>query len=128
MVGNFSQAISDAKSANVPDLDHINSLTDYLNDINEFLFWKPTEKERGDVVYNKICLFYWILGQNTLSGLQSEVLPKEAGKPLTILSTWMVDYANALGTFYDNPESINKETIEAFYKSPLITWRYTKGL
>lgn len=115
---NFSQAIHDAKSANVPDLDRINSLEDYMNAINEFLFWKPTENERGDVVYNKICLFYWILNQKTLSSLQSETLPKAVGKPLTVLSAWMVEYAKALGTFYDTTESINKETIDTFYHSP----------
>jgi len=115
---NFAQAIYDAKKADVPDLDHINSLEDYMNDINEFLFWKPTENERGDVVYNKICLFYWILDQPTLALLQSQILPKEAGKPLTILSAWMVEYANALGAFYDTEESIDAATIETFYKSP----------
>ncbi|KAG0127200.1 phosphatidylserine decarboxylase-related protein [Tuber indicum] len=115
---NFNQAIADAKRANVPDLDEINDLTDYLNDINKFLFWKPTENERGDVVYNKICLFYWILEQRTTSVLQSVVLPNQANKQLTTLSQWMVDYANCLGAFYDTEDSINAETIETFYNSP----------
>ena len=115
---NFNQAIADAKRANVPDLDEINDLTDYLNDINEFLFWKPTENERGDKVYNKICLFYWFLEQRTILVLQSEVLPNQADRPLTILSNWMVDYANSLGAFYDTEASINAETIETFYNSP----------
>lgn len=115
---NFWQAIHDAKSANVPDLDKINSLDDYLNDINEFLSWMPTENEKGDVIYNKICLFYWILNQNTLSRFQSETLPKAMGQPLPFFSAWMVEYANALGAFYDETASIDKETIETFYKSP----------
>jgi len=115
---NFSQAISDAKRANVPDLDNINNLTEYLDDINEFLFWKPTENERGDKVYNKICLFYWILEQRTTLVLQTEVLPNQVGRPLTIFSSWMVDYANSLGAFYDTEASINAETIETFCNSP----------
>ncbi|KAA8914693.1 phosphatidylserine decarboxylase-related protein [Sphaerosporella brunnea] len=102
----------------IPDLDHINSLDDYLDDINEFLYWMPTENERGDRVYNKICLFYWILDQPSLGMLQSQILPKEAGKPLTPLSNWIVDYANALGAFYDKPESIDSKTIDTFYASP----------
>ncbi|KAL7267912.1 hypothetical protein RUND412_009485 [Rhizina undulata] len=32
-------------------MDHINSLNDYLNDINEFLFWKPIENQTGDVFF-----------------------------------------------------------------------------
>lgn len=115
---NFNQAIADAKIANVPDLDNINNLNDYLNALNEFLFWKPTENERGDVVYNKICLFYWILAQRTTSVLQSLVLPNQADKPLTVLSEWIVKYANSLGAFYDTEASINAETIETFYNSP----------
>jgi len=115
---NFNQAIADAKRANVPDLDHIDSLSDYLNALNEYLSWKPSEKERGDVIYNKICLFYWILEQRTTSRLQSEVLPNQADKQLTILSGWMRDYANSLGAFYDTEASIDAETIETFYNSP----------
>ncbi|CUS11614.1 unnamed protein product, partial [Tuber aestivum] len=115
---NFNQAIADAKRANIPDLDNIDNLTDYLNDINEFLFWKPAENERGDVIYNKICLFYWILEQRTTSILQSVVLPNQADKQLTILSQWMVKYANCLGAFYDTEKSINAETIDTFYHSP----------
>lgn len=38
---NFAQAIHDAKRADIPDLDHINSLDDYLNNINDFLFGCP---------------------------------------------------------------------------------------
>jgi len=115
---NFNQAIADAKRANVPALDDIDDLSSYLNAINEFLFWKPSENERGDVVYNHICLFYWILEQRTTSRLQSEVLPKQADEQLTVLSAWMVDYANALGAFYDTEDSINAETIQTFYDSP----------
>ncbi|RPB00779.1 hypothetical protein L873DRAFT_1834891 [Choiromyces venosus 120613-1] len=115
---NFNQAIADAKRANVPDLDKINDLDDYLNDINEFLFWRPAENERGDRVYNKICLFYWILEQRTTSALQSMILPNEVNKKLTSLSEWMVEYANVLGTFYDSEDSINAETIQTFYDSP----------
>ena len=117
-VYNFNQAIADAKKAKIPELVHINDLTDYLNDINEFLFWKPTENERGNVVYNKICLFYWILGQNNTLSLQTEVLPTQTNKPLTALSKWIVDYANSLGTFYDSKDSIDAKTIETFYDSP----------
>ncbi|KAL7270598.1 hypothetical protein RUND412_006688 [Rhizina undulata] len=115
---NFYQAIADAKKADIPALDKINDLDDYLNSINDFLFWKPSENEKGDVVYNHICLFYWILDQPTLSLLQSQILPKEAGKPLTVLSKWMVDYANSLGAFYDKTDSINAATIQSFYDSP----------
>lgn len=115
---NFSQAIHDAKRADVPDLDGIDSLDDYLNSINDFLFWMPTENQRGDVVYNKICLFYWILNQPTLSLLQTQILPKEAGKDLTPLSQWIVKYANTLGTYYDTEASIDAATVATFYASP----------
>jgi phosphatidylserine decarboxylase len=115
---NFAQAIHDAKKANIPDLDPINSLEDYLNDINNFLFWKPIENKTGNLVYNKLCAFYWILEQPSLALLQSQILPKEASKPLTILSEWIIDYANAIGTFHDSEKSIDAATIETFYNSP----------
>jgi phosphatidylserine decarboxylase len=113
----FYQAIHEAKKADIPALDTINSPEDFLDDINEFLNWMPVENQRGDMVYNKICLFYWILDQPSLIMLQSQILPKEAGKPLTDLSKWIVEYANALGTFLDTPESIDDATIQTFYDS-----------
>ncbi|KAL7271861.1 hypothetical protein RUND412_005355 [Rhizina undulata] len=115
---NFNMAIQNARDANIPELGNINSLEDYLIIINEFLFWKPVENERGDKVYKMICTFYWILNQWSLSALQTLMLPNAVNKPHTILSQWILEYAKSVGVFLDTEASINEETIKPFYNTP----------
>ncbi|MCY1065376.1 phosphatidylserine decarboxylase [Nannocystis sp. RBIL2] len=50
--------------------------------------------------------------------LQNPIVPAERAAPLTPLSKWMVDYADAWGTFLDTAESIDEETLRTFSNSP----------
>lgn len=114
----FNQAIANAQKKNIPQLRNIKNLDDYLKFINGLLYWVPSENEPGKEVYNRLCEFYFILDQAPVLELQNKIVPHDQAAPLTPLSAWMVDYANALGAFLDTPESLTAESIESFYNSP----------
>jgi phosphatidylserine decarboxylase len=92
------------------------SLDDYILHINNFLSWIPEENESGKKVYDEICLFYFILDQISVIRYQNAIVP--SATTLTPLSAWIVEYANAVGTFYDTPASISPEAVATFYASP----------
>ena len=122
----FNTAIENARKYNIPQLRDIENLCDYLDWINEFLTWIPTENRAGVEVYNHLCKFHFILDQEPVRWLQNlEVPPSKVVDKLlpreeepTPLSAWMVRYANALGRFLDTPESLTPESIQSFYDSP----------
>jgi phosphatidylserine decarboxylase len=114
----FNQAIQHAHRWNIPQIERIKNLDDYLQWINDLLFWVPSEKETGREVYNRICEFYFILDQPPVRELQNPIKPQSSSLPLTPLSEWMVKYARAMGAFLDTPESLTPESLESFFKSP----------
>ena len=57
----FNQAIERARSFNIPQLEDIHNLEDYLQWMNDFLSWVPCENHSGREVYNRLCKFYFIL-------------------------------------------------------------------
>lgn len=111
-------AIEQAQAWNVPALYDIRSRQDYINWINELLYWVPCENMPGHAIYNQLCKFHFILDQPALRSYQNPVLPREGSAALTPLSAWMVRYAQAMGAFLDTPESITDESLESFKKSP----------
>ncbi|HEX7414810.1 MAG TPA: phosphatidylserine decarboxylase, partial [Bacteroidia bacterium] len=96
----------------------VKDLDSYLNWINEFLYWVPSETSSGMVVNDHLSAFYFIADQEPVLSLQNKVIPYNKALPLTPFSKWLVDYANALGAFHDTPESLNKESEQSFYDSP----------
>ncbi len=114
----FEKAIKKANSSNAPLLKEIKDLDSYLNWINEFLYWVPSETSTGMSVNDHLCAFYFIADQETILALQNKVVPHNKALPLTPFSKWLVDYANALGEFHDTPESLTKESEQSFYDSP----------
>ncbi len=114
----FEQSIRNAHKYNVPRIQNIRNLDDYLAYINGLLEWIPSETESGREIYYRICEFYFILDQEPVKGLQNRISPKDQAPPLTPLSAWMVDYANAWGAFLDTPESLTRESLRSFYASP----------
>lgn len=115
-VDEFKLAVGTAIETDIEALEGIRSLDDYLHHINNFLTWLPEENESGKRVYDEICLFYFILDQISVIRYQNAVVPSSID--LTVLSHWIVKYANALGDFYTTPESISPETVATFYASP----------
>jgi len=114
----FEKAVAEARAWNIPELADLKNLESYYVYINDFLTWIPSENEPGREVYNKLCKFYFVLDQDAVIGLQNKVVPHDKAPPLTPLSAWLVDYANALGVFLDTPESLTPASLESFRKSP----------
>lgn len=114
----FNKAIERARKWNIPEIEDIKNLQDYLEWMNDLLYWVPTENKPGKEVYNHLCKFNFILDQPPVLGLQNRVVPHPTAPPLTPLSAWMVRYANAMGEFLDTPESLTPESLKSFYDSP----------
>jgi len=112
----FKAAVGTAIETDIDALEGIGSLEDYILHINNFLSWVPEENESGKRVYDEICLFYFILDQISVIRYQNAIVPSSIS--LTVLSAWIVEYANAVGTFYDLPASISPEAVATFYASP----------
>lgn len=118
----FQAAIAKAHSYHIPELSDLTNLAEYLQYINQLLYWVPSEDVPGKEVYNRICKFYFILDQEPVVKLQNAILPSHAPDkepaPTTELSAWMVRYAQAMGEFLDTPESLTAESLNSFYDSP----------
>ncbi|KAF5018460.1 hypothetical protein F66182_9557 [Fusarium sp. NRRL 66182] len=89
---------------------------------SSLLRWTPTENREAKDIVDILCMFYFVLDQPPLLGLQSPMTPKQAGQPLTWLSAWMVNYSRHIGLFMDSPESITTESLEGFKRSPKYNW------
>ncbi len=114
----FDTAIKNARKKNIPDLADINNLQDYLQWINNLLYWIPSENYPGRNIYNHLCKFYFILDQEPVLALQNKVIPHDKMPPLYPLSAWMVKYANAMGQFLDTEASLTEASEKSFYDSP----------
>jgi phosphatidylserine decarboxylase len=123
----FEVAIKQANSKNVPLLESVKNLDQYLNWINAFLYWVPTENSSGENVNDYLCAFYFIVDQEPVLHLQNKVIPHSKTPALTPFSEWLVNYANALGFFLDTPESLTVESEQTFYDSPAYNMKeYTR--
>ncbi|HEX4302170.1 MAG TPA: phosphatidylserine decarboxylase [Rhizomicrobium sp.] len=114
----FTRAVDKAASYNIPSLHDIKTFDDYIAWIDGLLTWVPSENHAGKKIYNHICEFYFILDQPTVRELQNHIVPGAQMPPLTELSQWMVEYADAWGRFLDTTESITPESLESFARSP----------
>ncbi len=114
----FEKAIKQATGNNVPLLENVKSLEAYLDWIDAFLYWVPTENISGQNVNDHLSAFYFIADQEPLLSLQNKIVPNDNALPLTIFSEWLVNYANAIGNFLDTPESLTPESEQTFYDSP----------
>jgi phosphatidylserine decarboxylase len=115
---NFQQALYLVQQKNIPQLQAVKTIDDYLNWINDLLYWIPSENESGRVIYDKFTGFYFILDQAPIRQLQTPIIPAIPSLPLTPLSAWIVNYAQAMGEFLDTPESLTADSLASFYQSP----------
>ena len=114
----FREAVQRAHDSGVEEMRDVKTLADYLDFINGVLRWVPCEEVQGKHINNHLCKFYFVLDQPPVRQLQNDVVPYDEAPTLTPLSTWMVEYANALGKFLDTPESITDESLASFLASP----------
>jgi len=114
----FERAIKKANGKNVPLLENVKNLEEYLDWIDAFLYWVPIENSSGQNVNDHLSAFYFIADQEPLLSLQNKVVPNDNVLSLTTFSEWLVNYANAMGDFLDTPESLTPESEQTFYDSP----------
>jgi len=113
------KAIQSARSKNVEFLNqHVPDYAGFLDYLNSLLYWVPYENFDGKEVYFRIVTPYFIFDQPTMIKHQNKVIPYTKAPPLTPLSLWIVKYAKSIGEFLDTPESLTKETLATFKKSP----------
>jgi phosphatidylserine decarboxylase len=111
----FETAIKSARSMKLPLIENVSTLDQYLDWMNEFLYWIPQEDSSGGCVNDHLSASYFIADQEPLLSLQNKVIAYDKAVALTPFSKWLVDYANALGAFLDTPESLTKESEQTFY-------------
>ncbi|KAM0326836.1 hypothetical protein ACHAPQ_007631 [Fusarium lateritium] len=114
--GALKEAVDSAykKIPQFMDKLHIHDDTSFLDFANDLLKWIPEENFEGKDIYDILCMFYFIIDQPPLAELQTPIDPKQAGLPLTWLSSWIVVYAQLIGLFMDSPNSMTKESLETF--------------
>ncbi|KAK5663805.1 hypothetical protein OQA88_8 [Cercophora sp. LCS_1] len=91
----------------------------FITWMTAFLQWVPVETTNATQVLQKICAFYFILDQVPLLLSQTPISPNSVGNSLTILSSWIVEYAQAVGAFMDTPDSLTLESFQTLNDSKL---------
>jgi phosphatidylserine decarboxylase len=107
----YATGIDEFKSLDVHSLD------DYIDYMDFWLTWVPSEISSGRNVYMHACLFYYIIDLPPIRDWQSPIVPSSKA-PWTWLSDWLIRYVKEIGKFMETPESINNETLATFYQSP----------
>ena len=115
----FNKSIKNVQVLNVPLLKSVTNIDQYLDWLNDLLYWIPSENLAGRDIYNHLCASYFIVDQEPVLSLQTKLRPHEKMPPSTPLSQWLVKYADAMGAFMDTPESLTPESEKTFYDSPI---------
>ncbi len=116
----FEEAIEKARSYHVSSIEHIHNLSDYLHYIDHLVTWAPREKDDSRFIYDRIVEFYFFLDQEPVKSLQTPIEPGKEGQKLTPLSEWIVEYANAWGSYLDTMDSAKE--IDSFRNDPVFNW------
>ncbi|MFT5167451.1 MAG: phosphatidylserine decarboxylase [Saprospiraceae bacterium] len=114
----FEKAIQNAQIFNIPRLKPIKNLSDYLDWVNDLLYWVPVENRAGKEIYSRICEFYFVLDQEPIKKYQNKIIPHKKAPKISELSQWIIDYADSWGKFLDTPKSLNAKSLATFYNSP----------
>ncbi|KAI6083726.1 putative phosphatidylserine decarboxylase [Hypoxylon rubiginosum] len=114
----FELAVKAAAERAPGDMPGISALGDFYKFIDALLKWAPFEGPGGREIHHKLCIFYFVFGQDAVYDLQTPILPEQAGKELSWLSDWLVRYARTMGTFLDSPASLTPETLATFRAAP----------
>lgn len=123
----FEKALEKARSYNTIEYEPIKTLEDYFDWCESNLHWVPKEDPEGDIVYQHVTMFYFLLDQSPVKELQTPIIPSKLKDnvmpPLSPLSEWMRRFVISLGQWMDTPESLTDEAVKSYYDSP----RYNMG-
>lgn len=118
----FQKALDSCHAQNVIEYEDIKTLEDYYDWCESNLHWVPKEDPEGDIVYQHVTMFYFLLDQSPVKELQTPIYPsrlKDNEMPeLTPLSKWMRKFVISLGQWMDSPESLDDEAVKSYYDSP----------
>lgn len=95
----------------------IQTLNDYINYLDKYVNWVPTENVTGRNVVQHICLFYFILDLPPVNQQQNPIDPSVT-TPYRWLSQWLIDYAQVMGAWMDTTASITPQSLASFYTAP----------
>lgn len=101
----FQSALDDVATQRIHALANLRTFNDYLAYVDDMVSWAPREIGDSRLVHDKLVEFYFVLDQPPLRELQSAIAPGGSTQPLTPLSQWIVEFAQAWGSFLDTPAS-----------------------
>ncbi|KAL8653919.1 MAG: hypothetical protein Q9210_001818 [Variospora velana] len=83
----FEDAVKGAHNSGIIEMQSVTTTNEYLHKINGWLYWVPRENEEGRDVYNRICLFYFVMNQPSVKPLQDPIEPGA----IKIKNSWLTD-------------------------------------
>ncbi|KAI0639959.1 phosphatidylserine decarboxylase-domain-containing protein [Trametes polyzona] len=90
---------------------------DYLDYFESYLHWLPCENKEASAIYDRMCLFYYVMNKPPLSAWRTPIDPSSR-PPWTWLSQWCIEYSKEIGKAMNAPGSLTPETLQSFYASP----------
>jgi len=116
----FELAIRNARARGVPSVGDIQDLAGYLRYVDGLVTWAPRERNGSRRINDHLLTFYFFLDEEPVKSLQSPLAPAGGAQPLTPLSAWIVEFANAWGSYLDTAESAKE--VESFRADPAFNW------
>lgn len=114
----FSRAVQSAHDSGAIEMEHIRTMDDFLQYLDDLLHWVPGVNTGGREFHEQLGRFHFVLQQPSVYDLQNVIEPADTAPALTPLSAWMVRFAQEVGKFMDAPESITAESLSSFRNSP----------
>ena len=104
----FEAAFKLAKDKNIPQF------TEYgIGYYETMLKWTPSETLDGKNIYYHLCMFYFVIDPLPVKLYQTPIRPTSV-PPWTWLSQWIISYANEMGKYMDEPESLTRASLATF--------------
>lgn len=116
----FGLAIRNAQAQEIPSIRAIHDVDSYLQYIDDLVTWAPRERGDSRLINDKLLTFYFFLDQEPVRSLQSPIEPGGHVANLTPLSAWIVEYADAWGSYLDTLESAKE--VKSFRANPMFNW------
>lgn len=117
---NFQAAIDNTQAVGIAGFPQIPTLDDFLKQTGDLVTYTPSAGADVRNAFATHLHYYFILYQEPLRRLQNPIEPGESRNELTPLSAWMVEFAQARGSYMDTLESA--QGIEAFKSHPSLAW------
>lgn len=121
----LNDAVASANKQQIQELIEwkISDGTDFALFASGMLKWVPTENAGGKVIYDVLCVFYFVFDQASINKCQTPIdtdsIRSDGSVIFTPLSQWMVYFAQQMGAFMGTTASLTADSYESFVQSPL---------